>query len=45
MPVINVCFVSFGPGNSNPITLLSKYMLGSAASFGLFMCLYILIYV
>ncbi|CAO3689179.1 unnamed protein product [Rhizopus microsporus] len=33
----SISLIRFGPGNSNPITLLSKYMLGYAASFGLFM--------
>lgn len=28
----------FGSGNKSPISMLSQYMIGSAASFGFFMC-------
>ncbi|KAL0089252.1 reactive mitochondrial oxygen species modulator 1-domain-containing protein [Phycomyces blakesleeanus] len=33
----SVSLIRFGSGTKGPVTLLSQYMLGSAASFGFFM--------
>ncbi|KAG1470762.1 hypothetical protein G6F56_002491 [Rhizopus delemar] len=33
----SISLIRFGPGNKSPVSLLSQYMLGSAASFGFFM--------
>ncbi|KAG1465898.1 hypothetical protein G6F46_001619 [Rhizopus delemar] len=33
----SISLIRFGPGNKSPISLLSQYMVGSAASFGFFM--------
>ena len=41
---INLKIISFGSGTKGPITMLSQYMLGSAASFGFFMCKFFEIY-
>jgi hypothetical protein len=35
---------SFGAGPRGPISMLSKYMIGSAASFGFFMCKFCIFY-
>ncbi|KAI8982293.1 reactive oxygen species modulator 1, partial [Mycotypha africana] len=32
-----ISLMRFGSGNKSPITMLSQYMIGSAASFGFFM--------
>lgn len=37
--VVHMSFFSrFGAGTKGPINMLSQYMIGSAASFGFFMC-------
>ena len=33
-----VSLLRYGPGNKSAVSLLSQYMVGSAASFGFFMC-------
>ncbi|KAL9537941.1 hypothetical protein MBANPS3_011332 [Mucor bainieri] len=33
-----ISLMRFGSGNKSPISMLSQYMIGSDASFGLFMC-------
>lgn len=33
-----ISLIRFGPGNKSVVSLLSQYMVGSAASFGFFMC-------
>ncbi|KAI9269840.1 hypothetical protein BY458DRAFT_510585 [Sporodiniella umbellata] len=33
----SVSLIRFGSGNKSPVSLLSQYMMGSAASFGFFM--------
>ncbi|EPB84880.1 hypothetical protein HMPREF1544_08382 [Mucor circinelloides 1006PhL] len=34
----SISLMRFGSGNKSPISMLSQYMIGSAASFGFFMC-------